>query len=487
MLKPNIRQKIVFGIAIFTICFGCIAVLSFTNIDQLEHEVQLVERTDDLSNLILEARRVEKNFFLYNDPALFTQGVRYVDEAASVLDAIMPEMKNAPARAHGATLATDLREYRTLLDRIDRTPGSASQDREAAQLLREAGQRLVEHSRAVTRLERQSILDINRELRTTLVVSMGVIAAVMLSLVLFVSSGILRPLRRVQVATRNIAQGTFAPLPIRNDHDEVQQVFVALNSMVEQLEKRQIQLVQAQKLSSIGTLSSGIAHQLNNPLNNISTSCQLLMENEGGKDAFADRMMRNIEQETLRARDIVKGLLEFSRHQDFAPSPFPLSAVVRSAMRLVSSQLPSNIALTSDIPDDLLLRIDQQRLQEAFINLILNAVQAIEPDEGHIRIRAEREQHHALITVEDDGSGMDARTLERIFDPFFSTKEVGQGTGLGLFIVYGIVEKHLGRIDAESTPGKGTTFSIRLPLPEAVEGAAENAPTTSDPHAGAGA
>ncbi|MGE4291997.1 MAG: sensor histidine kinase [Desulfovibrio sp.] len=469
MLKPNIRQKIVFGIAIFTICFSCIALLSFSNIDQLEHEVQLVERTDDLSNLILEARRVEKNFFLYGDPALFTQGARYVDEAAAVLGAIMPEMKNGPARAHGMTLGTDLRQYRELLGRMDRTPGSDPQDRETAQLLREAGQRLVEHSRAVTRLERQSVLDINRELRTTLVVSMCAIALVVFVLVLFVSSGILRPLRRVQVATRNIAQGTFAPLPIRNDHDEIQQVFVALNSMVEQLDKRQVQLVQAQKLSSIGTLSSGIAHQLNNPLNNISTSCQLLMESEGGRDAFADRMMRNIEQETLRARDIVKGLLEFSRHQDFAPAPFPLAAVVRSAMRLVSSQLPSNISLTSDIPDNLSLRIDQQRLQEAFINLILNAVQAIEPNEGRIRIRAEREERHALITVEDNGAGMDARTLERIFDPFFSTKEVGQGTGLGLFIVYGIVEKHQGRISAESEPGKGTVFSIRLPLPEAEE------------------
>ena len=103
-------------------------------------------------------------------------------------------------------------------------------------------------------------------------------------------------------------------------------------------------------------------------------------------------------------------------------------------------------------------------MQEAFINLIINAVQAIGGKEGTISITAAREEDHALISVRDSGMGIGKDILDRIFDPFFSTKEVGQGTGLGLYIVYGIIEKHQGSIRVESAPGNGTTFFIRLPL-----------------------
>jgi two-component system, NtrC family, sensor kinase len=133
-------------------------------------------------------------------------------------------------------------------------------------------------------------------------------------------------------------------------------------------------------------------------------------------------------------------------------------------MRLVSSQIPSDISVKTDISDKILIQADRQRLQEAFINLIINAVQAIDNNAGSIFISGIIENDEALITVQDTGMGMDTETLERIFDPFFSTKEVGQGTGLGLYIVYGIIEKHKGRIRTESTPGNGTTFFIHLPL-----------------------
>jgi signal transduction histidine kinase len=287
---------------------------------------------------------------------------------------------------------------------------------------------------------------------------------VVLALVVFVSKAILGPLGRVQEATRSIARGTFVPLAVREDGDEIQQVFVALNSMVEELKKRQTQLVQAQKLSSIGTLASGIAHQLNNPLNNISTSAQILAEETGGQNDFADKMMRNITQETLRARDIVKGLLEFSRHKDFAPAPCNLREVLESAVRLVSGQLGPRIAVDIRVPDDVTLYLDRQRFQEALLNLIINSIQAIGDADGAITITTSREAGHKVLTISDNGPGMSPDTLQRIFDPFFSTKEVGQGTGLGLYIVYGIIEEHQGTIRVDSAPGKGTSFIIRLPL-----------------------
>ncbi len=466
MIKPNLRQTIVLGIIIFSLSFGGIALLALSNINRLQQEVVLVERADDLRNLILELRREEKNFFLYQDTAFFSRGKSNLNQAQKALDTLSSELGQPLGRQHGTNLKQGMERYSALLEKIKKVSqyGEIAEDHQASQMLRENGQNLVEHSRAIAEFERESILHINQRLRLTLFISMGVIALVVFALVIFVSKSILRPLRQVQEATRQIAQGTFAPIAIRNARDEIEQVFVALNSMVEELKKRQIQLVQAQKLSSIGTLASGIAHQLNNPLNNISTSAQILEETASGREEFSDKMIDNIVQETIRARDIVKGLLEFSRHQDFSPAPNELRTVIERAVRLVSSQLGPRISLDLNVPDTLVLSVDRQRLQEAFINLIINAIQAIGEKEGAINIQATQENDHAIISVTDSGDGIPAETLQRIFDPFFSTKEVGQGTGLGLYIVYGIIEKHLGTIRVESTPGKGTTFFIRLPL-----------------------
>ena len=464
LVRLNLRQTIVFGIAIFTLAFGGIGLLSLSNINQLQQEVVLVERADDLRNLILEIRREEKNFFLYMDRSFFSVGRENLERARTALDALSGEIGQARGLKHGEALNRGLVRYGELLDRLGETPARPTEDGPAAHALRETGQALVENSRALAELERESILRINQKLRLTLIVSMAAIAVVVLALVIFVSKSILRPLTRVQEATRRIAQGTFVPLTVKNDHDEIQQVFVALNSMVEELKKRQIQLVQAQKLSSIGTLASGIAHQLNNPLNNISTSAQILVEETAGQSEFADKMMNNITQETLRARDIVKGLLEFSRHKDFSPAPYSIKSLLESAVRLVSSQVGPKVQVRLDVPDDMMLLVDRQRLQEAFINLIINAVQAIGAEEGTIDITAATEDDSEVIAISDTGEGMSPDTLQRIFDPFFSTKEVGQGTGLGLYIVYGIIEKHQGTIRAESVMGKGTTFFIKLPL-----------------------
>jgi signal transduction histidine kinase len=239
--------------------------------------------------------------------------------------------------------------------------------------------------------------------------------------------------------------------------------------MITELEKRQDQLVQAKKLSSLGVLTSGVAHQLNNPLNNISTSCQILMEElediETYDLAFFQKMLTNIEQEVDRARDIVKGLLEFSRVKDFTLKPTPLKEVVQRSIRLISSQVPAGIDLVENVPEDLVLQLDAQRMQEAFLNLFMNAIQAMDNLPGHIKVEAKVDdnQGRAVITVEDTGKGISKEDLGLIFDPFFTTKEVGVGTGLGLSIVYGIIEKHHGTIRAVSKEGEGTRFIIRLP------------------------
>ena len=252
-----------------------------------------------------------------------------------------------------------------------------------------------------------------------------------------------------------------------DSHDETQRVVEAFNSMVAELEKRQDQLLQAKKLASLGTLTSGIAHQLNNPLNNISTSCQILLEElDKSEQGFLLKMLTNIEQEVRRARDIVRGLLEFSRVKEFCLAPTPLSQVVERSASLISSHVPPGIELIKEIPEDLSLNLDAQRMQQVFLNLIENAIHAIKSPPGQIKISAKSEpaRREVVITVEDTGSGIPVQHQGRIFDPFFTTKEGGLGTGLGLSIVYGIIQRHQGSISLESKEGEGSRFTIRLPI-----------------------
>jgi signal transduction histidine kinase len=167
-----------------------------------------------------------------------------------------------------------------------------------------------------------------------------------------------------------------------------------------------------------------------------------------------------------RARDIVKGLLEFSRAKEFERKATSLAEVVERSVRLVSSQVPAGVEITHEVPPDLSLHMDAQRMQEVLLNLLINALQALKNHEGRIAITARRDEAsgQAVIAVSDTGAGIAPDDLARIFDPFFTTKEVGKGTGLGLSIVFGIVEQHQGEISVESAPGKGTSFFLRLPL-----------------------
>ena len=315
--------------------------------------------------------------------------------------------------------------------------------------------------------ERQRILEIITNLKTQLLISTILFIICGIFLTVLVSRKIIRPLKVIEGTTLRIAQGDFRPLPVLDTRDETQNVVEAFNRMVEELARRQDQFVQSKKMSSLGILTAGIAHQLNNPLNNISTSCQIVMEElDQGEKELLRKMLGNIEQEVHRARDIVKGLLEFSRARDFAIQNVSLSQVVKRAIKLISSQAPPSIEIIDDVPEDLMLQIDPQRMQEVFLNLLMNAIQAIIKPPGRIRITAKVDEEHqiALITFEDTGQGIPPEVLDRIFDPFFSLKEEGFGTGLGLSIVYGIVEKHHGTIGVESTEGEGTRFLIHIPL-----------------------
>jgi len=461
----NIRQKVIVGLTACILAIGFVGGFSYHYLRAIEFKQHVVQLADDLRNLILEARRYEKNFLLYGSADDLKENQRYTSQALNELAQLVPEVQGLKVASQLDLFKQELLRYRALMEELQER--GLEQGRGLEEQLRSRGKVLVDLSEQLVIFERHRILEIIQSLKTQLLVSLIVFLGFMGFFTFIVSRKIITPLRVIENTTRRIAQGDFKPLPVLNTRDETQRVVEAFNRMVAELERRQDQLVQVKKMSSLGVLTAGIAHQLNNPLNNISTSCQIILEELGQGDLeFIRRMLTNVEQEVYRARDIVKGLLEFSRVRDFSIMSVPLEDVVKRSIRLISSQVPPGIDVVEEVPWDLIVQIDPQRMQEVFLNLLMNAVQAIKETPGQIKIAASRDdgRDQAVVTVEDTGVGIPKEEVDRIFDPFFTTKEIGAGTGLGLSIVYGIIDKHQGTISVESREGEGTRFTIRLPL-----------------------
>lgn len=470
-IKLNIRQKIILGITIFFIAVGTVGFISYRNLRIMEKKIKLVEIADDLRNIILEIRRYEKNFFLYGLSELdaLSQNEQYIEEALKMIKKLSRDLKSLEGAPKIGTLKTALLEYRELLKEIRGHASSRniSGIEKVSDRMRNKGKLLVDLSYELVRFERNRILLIVEQLYSHIFIAMVLLFLFGGFFVFFVIRKIIQPLRIIEDTTTKIAEGKFQVLSVPETGDETERVIRAFNHMVQELERRQDQLVQAKKLSSLGTLTSGIAHELNNPLNNISTSCQIVLEELDEMDKeFLRNMLMNMEKEIARARDIVKGLLEFSRTKEFIIAPTNLKNLVLNVCKLVEGQLPSGIQIKVEVPDDLTIPLDSQRMQQVFLNLFLNAIQAIPEPPGEIRVKAETDNSNkeVIIDVKDTGIGMDKETMSHIFDPFFTTKEVGSGTGLGLSIAHGIIEQHKGTITVESKKNEGTRFTIRLPL-----------------------
>ncbi|MDP9236321.1 MAG: ATP-binding protein [Chloroflexota bacterium] len=244
----------------------------------------------------------------------------------------------------------------------------------------------------------------------------------------------------------------------------------------------QERLLQSEKMSSVGQLVSGVAHELNNPLTGIMGFAQLLLLGE-----LEDKPRRQVETiygEADRASKIVANLLTFARRRKAQKEPANLNTLIERVLELRNYDLrvrniETELNLDPALPETM---VDTNQLQGVFLNIILNAEQAMrggDGGEGTLRIRSSQADGVVRASFQDSGPGMSSETVRRIFDPFFTTKEAGEGTGLGLTISYGIVEEHGGRIWAESEPGRGTTFVIELPVVAGVASAPRVAPESA--------
>jgi len=236
--------------------------------------------------------------------------------------------------------------------------------------------------------------------------------------------------------------------------------------MKEALEKTQIQLLQSEKMASLGKLAAGVAHQLNNPLGGITLFTKLVLE-EYELEEGARKDLHRILKDAERCRDTVKELLEFARQTRQEMRPRNINQAISRTLFLLENQaIFQNIEIQKELTPSLpLVPADIQQLNHMFMNIILNAVEAME-GKGKLTLKTclSSKKNHVTIEISDTGPGIPDGILQQIFEPFFTTKEAGKGTGLGLSLVYGIVENHGGSITARSKPNEGATFIIELPL-----------------------
>ena len=289
---------------------------------------------------------------------------------------------------------------------------------------------------------------------------------------------IMNPVHQLIKASQQVSEGSLTPEigPISRD-EEMRILQNTFKDMVASMERRRAEaenrLLQSEKQSSIGRLAAGVAHEINNPLTGVLTYTHMLLRRKDiGDDIRSD--LQTIAESTERVRKIVKGLLDFSRQTKLDREPTDVNMLIRSVISPMENQaLVKGVSITFDPGENLpTVTLDRNQFQSVLINLIINALDATEPG-GNINIytatglSASDIGHKGVeITIADTGSGIPPDNLDKLFDPFFSTKEVGQGTGLGLSVSYGIVQRHGGTIRVQSEVGKGSTFFIWIPIEE---------------------
>jgi len=244
-----------------------------------------------------------------------------------------------------------------------------------------------------------------------------------------------------------------------------------------QLEKR---LAQAQKMEAIGTLAGGIAHDFNNILSAILGYTELSLL-ELSHDSSVRKNLKQVLKASGRARDLVQQILTYSRQREREMQPLKISLIINEALKLLRASLPSTIEIRHSIKSELAVVSDPTNIHQVIMNLCTNAGYAMQEDGGLLQVNLEdvelgadfAKQHPDLtpgkfvcLTVSDTGIGMAPETMERIFDPFFSTKKKGEGTGMGLSVVHGIVKSHGGAITVDSSPGRGAVFTLYFPAIE---------------------
>lgn len=444
----------------------CIFVyLSFENVIS---RLRSIEKMDDLYISLLEMRKAEKNFFLYNDAESFQEFTTISTEKYAFLKSarnfIVPNLEKSGQK-----------KYDQLLTRVGRyleiIPKASQPDLigpSQGKNIRELGHEITSLADTLLKEERAIVSGIINHNVLKLIASLGFIFLIQITLWIYFFQFIFRELGIMGNMITMVSQGRIHEVAGQSitPKNELEEATKAIAVMARELEKRENELLQTGRLASLGVLVSGVAHELGNPLNNISMMAQAYVSlydylSEDEKLNF----MNDVLNQTERIRKIVENLLDFSRQKKQELQHSQIGDLLQRSLQFVSNQLEiSQIKTRINIAPDLpAVRVDPSQIEQVLVNLFINANQAMEAN-GQLFVDAYNEPADQTVTIKikDTGTGIRKEDLPYIFDPFFTTKD-SKGTGLGLAMSYGIIRQHHGDITVESEEGNGTTFIIKLP------------------------
>jgi two-component system NtrC family sensor kinase len=471
--KPSIsiRTRISLG---FMICFFLalgITLVSLFSVFRLEDKLRFLKTADNFTFEIQQARRFEKNFFLYGTN--LPDALSHAQAADTLIQSDALNLQTVVGKAKLDNLANHVGKYIARLEdlqawELKHLPMPSLQRQVLESDLRSHGGEMVSLALNMVQKERQSVEEMLRWARRVPIYFLIFLFFLMFYLAHLLSRQILGPLTQLLKFTQRIGGGDLTPiLPSRPYRDEFSTLREAMNRMLTELSHRQEVLVQSHKLRAVGTLTDGVAHELNNPINNITLTAHMLLEDY--KDLSDEErldMIRDLVSQSDRSQKIVRNLLDFARESESKIEPLDVGQLIEETVNLAGNQTKiSGAHLDISIPPHLpRIHGDHQQLSQVFLNILLNALD-VTPKGGQIAISVAQEGPNFLSAkITDHGPGIPEHILPNIFDPFFTTKNKGKGTGLGLSVSQGIVARHGGEIRASSKLGIGTTFTVILPV-----------------------
>jgi two-component system, NtrC family, sensor kinase len=519
----SLKKKILLSFIISLILIISLAAFEYGNFIEVRQEISSLEITDTIRSKSLQLRRHEKNYFLNyskakeesdavrqylselnriissgfinNTPLLqdlkacikdYERRFNLIESSAGKLSGQFEEMKTSHPKFHDyfplieAVVIEHPLQGADLLRKISSLPpdsplitGLQGLDAQI-NALRKNGENILVISKELDRTAREHVDETIRTSQLAIFIFFPLFFITGIGTIFFFNRDVVNRLKTLTSVVEKTGNGNFAKVALPTGHwgrdDEVSTLIQKFNAMEEQLARREEELdrknkelFRTRKLAAIGTLASGVAHELNNPLNNIYLSTQVLVR-ELGDDRPSDikEVVTDIRSQTLRVKSIVGDLLEFARGKEPRWQEVDLYDLMMKAYILAGNSVNAErIRFISEPPHKkIIVYADPDQMERVFINLFTNAIEAME-GEGSLTASIREDNNSVITRISDSGKGMSAESTEKVFEPFYTTKD--KGTGLGLAIVFSIISKHNGKIAIQSEEGRGTVFTITLP------------------------
>jgi two-component system NtrC family sensor kinase len=476
LARPRISLHLQINLAFLLIFLFVLAisVALVLNMYSVESRMRWLEIVNEFVAEIDQTRRFEKNYFLYGSN--LNDAVENAFRANDLLDRNSEEIGKLLGKGGQAVVLKNIKEYEGLLQQLEKLEQKGTKDAQYQRVkheiepqLRKYGHQLLSYGQDLMQREKKSLTDAIARSRHITIFALVILLIFLGVHAFFLGTRLLRTIKRFSNYAQRIASGDYTPImPARFYRDEFTELAVAFNRMIQDLENREAVLIQSHKMRAVGTLTAGVAHELNNPLNNITLTADMLFEDyDTLSDAERKEMIGDVVNEAGRSKKIISNLLDFARESGSQLEPLDLVHLLKETINLASNQIKlSGIKIEFQTADNLpRVHGDIQQLEQVFLNLILNAIDA-SPKGSKIQviIVPADDPHYLAVKIIDFGSGIPRHILSSIFDPFFTTKGKGKGTGLGLSVSQGIVGKHGGRIRVSSREGAGSSFTVTLPV-----------------------